>query len=50
VIPKRTDTMEAKHQLVGFIVMSAIDPTCAMNNSLADRVTELFLAGRQAQT
>ena len=49
VIPKRTDTMEAKHQIVGFIIMSAIDPTCAMNDALADRITALFIAGRQTQ-
>lgn len=47
VIPKDTDTMEAKHQLVGFIIMSAIDPTCAMDDELADRIAELFIAGRQ---
>ena len=49
VIPKRTDVMEAKHQIVGFVVMSAIDPACAMDDQLADRITALFLAGRQAQ-
>ena len=49
VIPKRTDTMEAKHQIVGFIIMSAIDPGCAMDDALADRITGLFIAGRQAQ-
>lgn len=49
VIPKRTDVLEAKHQIVGFIIMSAIDPGCAMDDELADRITTLFLAGRQAQ-
>ncbi|MFM9136259.1 MAG: TetR/AcrR family transcriptional regulator [bacterium] len=49
VIPQRTDTMEAKHQIVGFIIMSAIDPTCAMDDELADRITALFVAGRQRQ-
>ncbi len=48
VIPKRTDVMEAKHQIVGFIVMSAIDPACAMDDELAGRITALFIAGRQA--
>lgn len=49
VIPKRTDIMEAKHQIVGFIIMSAIDPRCAMDDALADRITALFISGRQAQ-
>ena len=50
VIPKRTDTKEAKHQLVGFIIMSAVDPTCAMDDALADRITDLFITGRQTQS
>jgi len=49
VLPKRTDTMEAKHQIVGFIIMSAIDPGCAMHDALADRINALFISGRQAQ-
>lgn len=49
VIPKRTDVMEAKHQIVGFIIMSAIDPDCLMDDDLADRITTLFIGGRQAQ-
>ena len=50
VIPKRTDTMEAKHQIVGFIIMSALDRACVMDDALADRITGLFMAGRQAQS
>lgn len=49
VIPQSTDVMEAKHQIVGFIVMSAIAPTCAMDDALADRITDLFVAGRRTQ-
>ena len=49
VIPPDTDVMEAKHQLVGFIIMSAIDPACAMDDVLADRITDLFIRGRQGQ-
>ena len=49
VIPRRTDIMEAKHEVVGFIIMSAIDPACSMDDALADRITGLFIAGRQAQ-
>lgn len=46
VLPADTDVPEAKHQLVGFVIMSAIDPDCAMDDGLADRIVELFVAGR----
>lgn len=46
VIPEGTDILEAKHEIVGFIIMSALDPTCAMDDALADRVVDLFIAGR----
>ena len=48
VIPQNTDTLEAKHELVGFVIMSALDPTCVMDDALADRVANLFIAGRRA--
>ena len=47
VIPARTDVIEAKHELVGFVIMSALDPKCAMSDALADRIVDLFLAGRR---
>ena len=50
VIPNDTDAKEAKHQLVGFIIMSAVDPTCAMDDDLADRITDLFIVGRQPRS
>lgn len=47
-IPQDTDVIEAKHEIVGFIIMSALDPTCPMDDALADRVIDLFIAGRRA--
>ena len=46
LLPGDTDVPEAKHQLVGFVIMSAIDPDCVMDDALADRVVDLFVAGR----
>jgi len=46
LLPGDTDVPEAKHQLVGFVIMSAIDPDCIMDDALADRVVDLFVAGR----
>lgn len=48
VISSSTDIFEAKHQIVGFIIMSALDPSCVMDDVLADRVIDLFIAGRRA--
>ena len=48
LIASRTKVAEAKHQIVGFVVMSALDPQCAMNDELADRIVDLFLAGRRS--
>lgn len=48
LIPSNTDIGEAKHQLVGFVIMSGLDSTCAMDDALADRIVELFLASRGA--
>lgn len=47
LLPSETDIREAKHQLVGFVIMSALDVSCPMDESLADRIVELFLASRQ---
>lgn len=47
VIPGDTDVIEAKHELVGFVIMSALDPECVMSDALADRIVDLFLAGRR---
>jgi hypothetical protein len=47
VIPADTDVIEAKHELVGFVIMSALDPECVMSDALADRIVDLFLAGRR---
>lgn len=47
VIPPHTDVIEAKHELVGFVIMSALDPSCVMGDVLADRIIDLFLAGRR---
>lgn len=41
-----TDIAEAKHQLVGFIVMSALDAECRMDEALANRAIDLFLNSR----
>ena len=48
VIPQDTDILEAKHEIVGFVIMSALDPTCAMDDALADRVIDLFIEGRRS--
>lgn len=50
LIPGDTDIGEAKHQLVGFVIMSGLDATCTMDDPLADRIVELFLASRSAAT
>lgn len=50
LLPSDTDVPEAKHQLVGFVIMSAIDPACVMDDALADRIVGLFVAGRNAAT
>lgn len=47
VIPGDTDVIEAKHELVGFVIMSALDPQCVMSDALAERIVDLFLAGRR---
>ena len=47
LIPETTDVLEAKHQIVGFVIMSALDPACEMNDVLADRIVDLFLTGRR---
>ena len=47
-IPRSTDVIEAKHEIVGFVIMSALDPTCSMDEVLADRIVDLFIAGRCA--
>lgn len=47
VIPGDTDVIEAKHELVGFVIMSALDPECVMSDALAERIVDLFLAGRR---
>lgn len=47
VIPPHTDVTEAKHELVGFVIMSALDPECVMDDALAERIINLFLAGRR---
>ena len=49
VIPADTEVAEAKHQLVGFVIMSGIDAGCAMDEALADRIVDLFVAGRRAR-
>lgn len=48
LIPSNTDIGEAKHQLVGFVIMSGLDASCAMDDALADRIVNLFLASRQS--
>ena len=50
VIPADTDISEAKHELVGFVIMSALDPSCPMDHALADRIVRLFIAGRRSLT
>ena len=47
LIPVDTDILEAKHEIVGFVIMSALDPDCPMSNALADRIVNLFIAGRR---
>lgn len=47
LIPIDTDILEAKHEIVGFVIMSALDPACPMSNALADRIVNLFIAGRR---
>lgn len=47
LIPKQTNVIEAKHEIVGFVIMSALDPSCVMDEALADRVVSLFLAARR---
>ena len=47
LIPVHTDILEAKHEIVGFVIMSALDPDCPMSNALADRIVNLFIAGRR---
>ena len=46
IIPSQTDINEAKHELVGFAIMSALDPQCVMDDALAERIVDRFLAGR----
>lgn len=43
-----TDIGEAKHQLVGFVIMSGLDASCSMDDHLADRIVDLFMASRTA--
>lgn len=50
LIPVDTDILEAKHEIVGFVIMSALDPSCPMSNALADRIVDLFIAGRRHAT
>lgn len=47
VIPSETDPLEAKHEIVGFVMMSALDPNCDMSDALAGRIVTLFIAGRR---
>lgn len=47
VIPPDTDIVEAKHEIVGFVIMSALDAACPMDEALAERVVDLFIAGRR---
>lgn len=49
LISPRTNAAEAKHQVVGFVVMSALDADCRMDDALADRIVDLFLAGRSPE-
>lgn len=45
VIPPDTDIVEAKHEIVGFVIMSALDPACPMDEAVADRFVGRFIAG-----
>ena len=36
------------HEIEGFVVMTAMDFTCSMDAALADRIVDLFIAGRCA--
>jgi len=48
VIRSNTDVAEAKHQIVGLLIASALDPSCTMDALLADRTMQLFLDSRTA--
>lgn len=48
LIPAGTDVAEAKHQLVGFVIMSGLDASCVMDDALADRIVALFLSSRSS--
>lgn len=47
VIPADTNIAEAKHEIVGFVIMSALDAECTMDSNLADRIVRLFITGRR---
>lgn len=46
-LPDDTDCMEAKHQIFGLILVTALEPPAPLDEAFADRVVELFLASRK---
>lgn len=46
-LPADTDCVEAKHQIFGIILVTALEPPAALDEAFADRVVELFLASRK---